>query len=57
MRTGKAKPSVWRWQARYLAAGVDGLLRDRARPSRIPRLAGEVVERVVARTLERRRAS
>ncbi len=35
-----------------MAAGVDGLLRDRARPSRIPRLAGEVVERVVARTLE-----
>ena len=28
-RTGKAKPSVWRWQARYLEAGVDGLLRDK----------------------------
>ena len=50
-RTGKAKPSVWRWQARYLEAGVDGLLRDKTRPSRIPRLAAEVVERVVARTL------
>ena len=50
-RTGKAKPSVWRWQARYLEAGVDGLLRDRTRPSRIPRLAAELVERVVARTL------
>ena len=24
-RTGKSKPSVWRWQERYLAAGVDGL--------------------------------
>ena len=31
-RTGKAKPSVWRWQARYLEAGVDGLLRDKTRP-------------------------
>ena len=31
-RTGKAKASVWRWQARYLEAGVDGLLRDRTRP-------------------------
>jgi transposase len=50
-RTGKAKPGVWRWQARYLEAGVDGLLRDKTRPSRIPRLAAEVVERVVARTL------
>ena len=50
-RTGKAKPSVWRWQARYLEAGVEGLLRDKSRPSRIPRLAAELVERVVARTL------
>ena len=51
-QTGKAKPSVWRWQARYLAAGVDGLLRDKTRPARIPRLAADLVERVVARTLE-----
>lgn len=51
-RTGKAKPSVWRWQARYLETGVDGLLRDRTRPARIPRLASALVERVVARTLE-----
>ena len=51
-RTGKAKPSVWRWQARYLEAGVDGLLRDKTRPARIPRLATDLVERVVARTLE-----
>ena len=49
-RTGKAKAGVWRWQARYLEAGVDGLLRDRTRPSRIPRLATDLVERVVART-------
>lgn len=51
-RTGKAKPSVWRWQTRYLEAGVDGLLRDKTRPARIPKLAGDLVERVVARTLE-----
>ena len=51
-RTGKAKPSVWRWQARYLAAGIDGLLRDQTRPARIPPLAIELVERVIARTLE-----
>src|SRR6478735_12586236 len=51
-RTGKAKAGVWRWQARYLEAGVDGLLRDRTRPSRIPRLATDLVERVVARTLQ-----
>src|SRR5215217_7548614 len=47
-QTGKAKPSVWRWQARYLEAGVAGLVRDRTRPARIPRLATDLVERVVA---------
>ena len=29
-RTGISKPTVWRWQARYLEAGVDGLLRDKS---------------------------
>ena len=50
-RTGKAKPSIWRWQSHYLEAGVDGLLRDKSRPAHIPRLAGDLVERVIARTL------
>ena len=50
-RTGKSKPCVWRWQARFMAEGVEGLLRDRTRPSRIPPLGAEVAERVVARTL------
>src|SRR5262249_26853392 len=31
-RTGKSKPCVWRWQERYIAEGVDGLLRDKTRP-------------------------
>ena len=31
-RSGTSKPTVWRWQARYLEAGVDGLLRDKSRP-------------------------
>jgi len=30
--TGKAKTTVWRWQARFAEAGVDGLLRDKTRP-------------------------
>ena len=50
-RAGKAKTAVWRWQERFMQAGVDGLLRDKTRPSRIPPLAPEVVERVVALTL------
>lgn len=33
--TGKSKTCVWRWQERFMAEGVDGLLRDKTRPSRI----------------------
>lgn len=50
-QTGKAKTAVWRWQERFMQAGVDGLLRDKSRPSRIPPLAPKVAERVVALTL------
>ena len=32
-RTGKSKPTVWRWWDRFLEKGVDGLLRDATRPS------------------------
>src|SRR5215208_1662829 len=31
-RTGKSKTCVWRWQERFAAEGVDGLLRDKTRP-------------------------
>lgn len=50
-QAGVAKTAVWRWQERFMQAGVDGLLRDKTRPSRIPPLGPEIVERVVALTL------
>ena len=50
--TGKAKTCIWRWQERFAAEGVDGLLRDKTRPSRIPKLAASVAERVVELTME-----
>ena len=34
-----------------MAAGADGLLRDKTRPSRIPPLGAQMAERVVALTL------
>ena len=44
-RTGKAKPSVWRWRARYLEAGVEGLLRDKTRkPGKAPVPAATVAK-------------
>ena len=30
-RSGKSKPVVWRWQARFMAEGVEGLMRDKTR--------------------------
>ena len=50
--TGKSKTCVWRWQERFAAEGVDGLLRDKTRPSRIPKLDPLIAERVVALTME-----
>jgi len=47
-----AKTCVWRWQERFMQQGVDGLLRDKTRPSRIPALGAEIVAAIVARTLE-----
>ncbi len=48
---GVAKTAVWRWQERFMQAGVDGLLRDKTRPPRIPPLGAEIIERVVRLTL------
>jgi transposase len=49
-RTGKSKPCVWRWQERFVAEGVAGLLRDKTRPSRKPPLSAEVKLKVLTMT-------
>jgi transposase len=51
-RTGKSKTCVWRWQERFMQEGVEGLLRDKTWPSRIPPLGDAVAERLVALTRE-----
>jgi transposase len=50
-QTGKGKPTIWRWQARFMAEGVDGLLHDATRPGRNKPLPAATVERVVEMTL------
>src|SRR5437868_8138809 len=50
-QTGKGKPTIWRWQARFMAEGVDGLLHEATRPAGKPPLTPAVIERVVAMTL------
>jgi transposase len=49
-RTGMSKPSVWRWQERYIEEGVEGLMRDKTRPSRIPPLSNAVKLAVLTKT-------
>jgi transposase len=48
--TGQSKPTVWRWQARFAAEGVDGLLRDKTRPPGKAPLAASVIQQVVTKT-------
>ena len=48
--TGKSKTCVWRWQERFAEEGVEGLLRDKTRPSRIAPLKQTVINKVVALT-------
>ena len=50
--TGKSKTCAWRWQERFADEGFEGLLRDKTRPSRIPRLDPSIAERVVSLTME-----
>jgi hypothetical protein len=46
-RSGKAKPVVWTWRARFMVEGVNGLLRDKTRkPGKAP-LPAATVQRVI----------
>ncbi|MCY3879379.1 MAG: IS630 family transposase [Rhodobacteraceae bacterium] len=47
-RTGMSKPTVWRWWARFLAEGVDGLLHDATRPPGKKPISGERVKAAIA---------
>ena len=51
-RAGVSKPCVWRWQRRFMEAGVDGLLHDKTRkPGKAP-IAEPVVAQLIALTLD-----
>ena len=49
--TAKSKTTVWRWQERFMAAGVEGLLRDKTRPPGKAPIDAARVGEVVRRTL------
>jgi transposase len=46
-RSGRSKPVVWRWQARFMAEGVEGLTRDKTRKPGKPPLPAGTVQKVV----------
>ena len=46
-RSGKSKPVVWTWQARFMAEGVEGLTRDKTRKPGKPPLPAATVQRVL----------
>lgn len=48
---GKSVLTVRRWRRRYTAKGVDGLLKDASRPSRVKPLRPEKVKQIVHMTL------
>jgi transposase len=48
---GKSLLTVRRWRRRYVAKGVDGLLKDATRPSRVKSLSPEKIKQVVHMTL------
>jgi transposase len=50
-RVSKSKRTVWRWQERFVAEGVDGLLCDKPRSGRPPTILPDQVRRVVETTL------
>jgi transposase len=51
-RAATSKPTVWRWQGRYLEEGVAGLRRDKTRPSRVPPLPRETRLKVLTKTVQ-----
>ncbi len=50
-QVSKSKPTVWRWQERFLEEGVEGLLRDRNRGSGRPALGAAVTSLVLTKTM------
>ena len=51
---GKSLLTVRRWRRRYVAKGVDGLLKDATRPPRRKPLTGEKIKQVVDMTLHQK---
>ena len=51
---GKSLLTVRRWRRRYMAKGVDGLLKDATRPPGRKPLSAETIKRVVHMTLHER---
>jgi hypothetical protein len=47
----QGKPTIWHWQARFEAEGVDDLLHEATRPAGKPALTPSTIERVLEMAL------
>jgi transposase len=55
-RLGQDKMKVGRWRRRYAAGRLDGILKDKSRPGRIPALSASLKSRLIRLTLEEKPA-
>jgi transposase len=55
--TGKGKPTIWRWQERYVQDGAAGLFRDAPRGKAFAAASPEQIAAAVERTLREKPAA
>ncbi len=48
---GQDRGKVGRWRQRYAQFGMDGIVKDKTRPGRIPAIPGEVRSKIIDKTL------
>jgi transposase len=56
-RLGQDKMKVGRWRRRYAEGGIEGILKDKSRPGRIPALSASLKSRMIRLTLKEKPAA
>ena len=52
LQLGQDKMKVGRWRHRYAQRGIEGILKDKSRPGRIPALPSSTKSRIISLTLK-----
>ena len=51
LQLGQDRGKVGRWRQRYAQSGIDGIVKDKSRPGRIPAVPGEIRSKIIEKTL------